>query len=173
MAADISLLDRVVIASPCPASWAGMLGDEKVRFCELCRLNVYNLSAMTRAEAEELVLEREGRLCATFYQRRDGTILTRDCPVGLSALRRGLRRCLATVGVVLVLLVSAGALWMGKPRTAVRLRHLQPFSRVCDWLAPAPMPLGKICRPGAAIVLPPTYLQRPTGTQALNSRPTR
>src|SRR5262245_42133081 len=83
MADDVSLLDRIVIASPCMAAWAEMKGDERVRFCDLCKLNVYNLSAMTRPEAERLIAEKEGCLCATFYRRQDGTILTRDCPVGL------------------------------------------------------------------------------------------
>ena len=37
---------------------------------------------MTEEEALKLVEEREGRLCVRFYQRRDGTVLTTDCPVG-------------------------------------------------------------------------------------------
>ncbi len=58
-----------------------MDGDERVRFCRECNRNVYNLSAMTDAEARRVVAEREGRLCVRFYQRRDGTVLTSDCPV--------------------------------------------------------------------------------------------
>jgi hypothetical protein len=41
------------------------------------------------AEAERLVVEKEGRLCVRFHRRADGTVLTRDCPVGL---RRWLAR---------------------------------------------------------------------------------
>ena len=40
------------------------------------------VEAMTEEEALKLVEEREGRLCVRFYQRRDGTVLTTDCPVG-------------------------------------------------------------------------------------------
>src|ERR687894_3288947 len=65
-----------------------MTGDERVRFCGECGLNVYNLSAMTRREAEALVTSAEGRLCVRYYRREDGTILTRNCPTGLRALRR-------------------------------------------------------------------------------------
>jgi hypothetical protein len=43
---------------------------------------VYNLSAMSEAEAHKLIAQREGRVCVRFYQRRDGTVLTTDCPVG-------------------------------------------------------------------------------------------
>jgi hypothetical protein len=38
---------------------------------------------MTEEEALKLVEEREGRLCVRFYQREDGTVITRDCPVGM------------------------------------------------------------------------------------------
>jgi hypothetical protein len=57
-----------------------MAGTDRVRFCPDCRLNVYNFSAMTRTEVETLVTARKGRrLCALFYQRADGTMITRDC----------------------------------------------------------------------------------------------
>src|SRR5262249_46221013 len=58
-----------------------MEGDDRVRFCGRCRKNVYNLSEMTEAEAQRLLVDKEGRLCARLYRRRDGTVLTKDCPV--------------------------------------------------------------------------------------------
>ena len=64
-----------------------MEGDERVRFCDECELNVYNLSDMPEEEALKLVEEREGRLCLRFYQREDGTVLTSDCPVGVQELQ--------------------------------------------------------------------------------------
>ena len=87
MSERTDVLRRVRVASPCRASWELMEGDERTRFCRQCGLNVYNLSEMTRAEAESLVARTEGRLCARFYQRADGTVLTKDCPVGLRAVR--------------------------------------------------------------------------------------
>ena len=83
-------LDRVRVASPCKADWAQMIGTERVRFCGQCNLNVYNLSSMTKIQAESLIADTEGRLCVRFYRRTDGSILTRDCPVGLRAIRRRL-----------------------------------------------------------------------------------
>jgi hypothetical protein len=65
-----------------------MYGNERKRFCGECKLNVYNLAGMTRAEAEELLLRSEGRLCLRFYRRTDGTILTRDCPVGWAKVKQ-------------------------------------------------------------------------------------
>jgi hypothetical protein len=65
-----------------------MRGDERVRFCDQCSMNVYNFSEMTRREAEVLLTRTEGRLCVRFYRRADGTILTNNCPVGLRAIKR-------------------------------------------------------------------------------------
>ena len=87
-----SPLSKVRVASPCPADWDSMVGDERVRFCGQCELNVYNLSAMTKAQAENLIVRTEGRLCVRFYRRTDGSILTQDCPVGLRALRQRMSR---------------------------------------------------------------------------------
>jgi hypothetical protein len=81
-------LDHVRVAAPCESDWDQMIGDERVRFCGQCSLNVYNLSSMTRSEAESLIARTEGRLCVRFYRRRDGSIITKDCPVGLGAIRR-------------------------------------------------------------------------------------
>lgn len=59
-----------------------MVGNDKVRFCNTCSLNVYNLSAMTRDEAQGVLDAAPGRLCVRFYRREDGRVLTRDCPIG-------------------------------------------------------------------------------------------
>jgi len=64
-----------------------MIGNDRTRFCSQCELNVFNLSAMTRAEAEHLIANAETRLCLRFYRRRDGSIITQDCPVGLRRLK--------------------------------------------------------------------------------------
>ena len=96
-----SRLDRIRIASPCPITWEQMVGDDNVRFCNHCRLNVYNLSALSRAEADALLNSTEGRLCARLYRRSDGTVLTKDCPVGLQALRRRMARTAAAVFALL------------------------------------------------------------------------
>ncbi|OWY70715.1 hypothetical protein B7486_14005 [cyanobacterium TDX16] len=113
-----------------------MKGDERVRYCEECRLNVYNFAELSRGQAEDLIRETEGRLCGIIYRRPDGTVLTRDCPVGLMAIRRGTARvirfssaaCLVLCGVVLTVL--------GQSAAAQRVRFMEPFARVCNWLAP-------------------------------------
>ncbi|MEO7715650.1 MAG: hypothetical protein ABIY70_05580 [Capsulimonas sp.] len=81
-------LNQIEIAKPCRASWADMAGDETVRFCTECSRNVYNLSAMTADRAQALVNEKEGKVCVRFYRRKDGTMMTSDCPLGVRIARR-------------------------------------------------------------------------------------
>ena len=92
-----SPLENFRVASPCPANWDEMYGDERKRFCGDCKLNVYNLSGMTRREAEDLITNWEGRLCVRFYRRADGSVLTQDCPIGWAAVKRRLSRAATAV----------------------------------------------------------------------------
>jgi hypothetical protein len=106
------VLENLHIAAPCSADWDEMVGDDRTRFCGKCEKNVYNLSAMTRGQAEDLVREKEGRLCVRFYRRNDGTVLTADCPVGVRRrrLRHRVWSCVAGVAAsaALVLEVLTG-----------------------------------------------------------------
>jgi len=96
-------LDVIDIQSPCPASWDAMRGSDRVRFCGECKMHVYDLSAMTREAARQLVNEHEGRrLCVRFYRRADGTVLTQDgCGRVRAAARRMRVFACAAVSVVL------------------------------------------------------------------------
>lgn len=100
-------LDGIDIATPCSADWNDMQGDDRRRFCSLCNLHVFDLSAMPRADAEALVRERLAqpgqRLCVRFRRRADGTVLTQDCPVGL---RGRLRRAAAGVAAACAALLA-------------------------------------------------------------------
>ncbi|HLK58799.1 MAG TPA: hypothetical protein VKU00_19660 [Chthonomonadaceae bacterium] len=105
MQTPLPLLQNVKVASPCPAAWSAMesIEGDRVRFCNGCKKNVYNLSAMTQSEAEGLLRAHEGHLCIRYYQRRDGTVLTADCPVGVQAVRQMfLRRSVVTAALFLL-----------------------------------------------------------------------
>jgi hypothetical protein len=121
MAKYTSPLDHVSVAAPCSADWDAMVGTDRARFCGQCRLNVYNLSGMTRREAEQLIASSEGRLCVRFYRRADGTILTENCPVGLRALKRRLSRTAsAVVSAILSFLAGLGLYTALEEREPVR-----------------------------------------------------
>jgi len=98
--ARLPVLPNIRVATPCPADWKAMSGDEQVRACGSCNKNVYNLSTLTREEAEALILDKEGRLCVRYFQRKDGTILLKDCSIGITQKRK--RRALA-VGIAALL----------------------------------------------------------------------
>src|SRR5262249_35287043 len=71
------------------------------------QLNVYNLSDMSKAEAERLIGQAEGRLCVRYYKRRDGSIITQNCPVGLRAIKRRLSRIATAVASSLLSFFAA------------------------------------------------------------------
>lgn len=107
------ILKQAEIASPCPMKWEDMEGDDKTRFCQKCQLNVYNTIVMSDEEVLDLVLlaATGQRVCASIFKRVDGTVITRDCPVGVSLWKERLqeraRRAAAIVAGALSFLVSA------------------------------------------------------------------
>ena len=110
-------LSYIRIASPCPADWNKMVGDERVRHCAECNLNVYNLSAMTERQVQTLIAESSGqRLCTRFYRRADGTVLTQDCPWGFRAMKRKVSHLAAAV--LTGLMSVTVAMGRTKPRPA-------------------------------------------------------
>ncbi|MDB4959164.1 MAG: hypothetical protein JWO36_6733 [Myxococcales bacterium] len=86
--ARLPVLDNIRVASPCTADWAQMTGDDRARACAQCNKNVYNISALTRDEAEALIVKHEGKLCVRYFKRGDGTIMLKDCAVGAKRKRR-------------------------------------------------------------------------------------
>ncbi len=104
--ARLPVLENIRIASPCRADWNAMTGDERTRHCHQCDKQVFNLSELTRVEAEALIREKAGDLCARYYQRPDGTILLADCSIAAgaagaaSAARR--RKLVAAASLVLL-----------------------------------------------------------------------
>jgi len=118
-------LDHVRVAAPCNVDWDSMFGDERVRFCGQCELNVYNLSEMSKKEAELLITRTEGRLCVRYYQRGDGSIITRNCPVGLRAIKRRLSRVASAVGTaMLTFLAGVGVYGFATRLSLVRDRSV-------------------------------------------------
>ena len=102
----LPMLDDVRIASPCDVSWSSMEGDSDVRYCSSCMKHVYNLSMMSRAEAEAVLgAAKATEVCVRLYRRADGTVITDDCPVGVRR-RRFWRRTsgLAAAGILLAAL---------------------------------------------------------------------
>lgn len=78
-------INKLRVASPCSAGWDTMTGNDRVRHCHSCKLNIYNFSEMTGGEVQNLIENTEGRICGRLFLRADGTVITKDCPVGFRA----------------------------------------------------------------------------------------
>jgi hypothetical protein len=139
-----SILDGIRVASPCQASWDSMAGDDRSRFCSECSKNVYNLSAMTNAEAVAFVTDREGEgeACVRFYQRSDGTTLTADCPVGAGKARSRRFRKIAGLGVVGLALGSTALAAVGLGRGPNIPIPSGPGVTLDDWIDWAMIKVG-------------------------------
>jgi hypothetical protein len=98
-------LQKLQVASPCYERWDRMKGDDRVRHCASCKLNVYNVKELTGAEVEALVMRPQGQLCVRLYRRWDGTVLTRDCPVGLQRARMRVATAMATAAAFVAVLL--------------------------------------------------------------------
>ncbi len=142
----LNSLDDVRVASPCDASWDAMRpvtvtdsDGARARFCGSCEKNVYDLSAMTRKDAMDLIERHEGRCCVRFYQRQDGTVLTEDCPVGVRALlKRAERRTLlaAAAGVGAIAAFVAFLAGLNNPVSC----QLQTIEQHIENITPPPLP---------------------------------
>jgi hypothetical protein len=139
-------LNNISIASPCSADWNEMYGDDRKRFCGHCKLSVYNLSGLSRYEAEGLIMNAEGRVCVRFYHRADGTVLTKDCPIGWAKLKQ-CARAAATAVFTLVLALFTGVLFVSlfsKRTETIGELHI-PF------VTPTPKPIPLM----GVVALPP------------------
>ena len=153
MSTSLTVLDNLRVATPCPARWEDMHGDDSRRFCTDCSLHVYDFSKMTSEEVVTLVTETEGRVCGRLYRRADGRVITSDCPVGLARARRALAR--TTLKVAAVILVGLGFIAAIRPRsrtvvpTITSVRQVGPYKTLQQWLSPntvtPPVLMGDIC----------------------------
>jgi hypothetical protein len=151
----LDILKNVRVASPCPVPWERMTGDDRVRHCGQCRLNVYNFSAMTAEEVAGLIEKHEGRLCGRFYRRADGTMITSDCPVGLAARMRR-RVAWIAVRIAAAVLLAAGAFTYlrggpAKGRQGAGGTLVEPLDSLHRWIGgPGSLPIA-----GEIFVPPP------------------
>lgn len=162
----MQLLDQVRVAKPCPASWSEMSGDDRARHCSLCRLNVYNLSGMTRDEAESFLQKAEGRVCVRYYERADGKVMTRDCPKGMAAVRKS-----AAMSVLMIATVwtTAVSFLLAKPiprakfeEVKAQVRESEPIKSIIDKMSPPPpVVMGKMSvTMGMVAPTPPTHVPK-------------
>lgn len=76
---EITLVHR----NSCNVRWCDMESDSEgnphVKHCPFCQLNVYDFSRLSPEAILDLLIAREGQLCAQCYVRADGTVILTDC----------------------------------------------------------------------------------------------
>jgi len=90
-----NFLNNITIPSPCTADWNSMVGNDQMRFCEHCSLDVHNLSRMTRNQAQRLVARSNGRLCVRYHSDSSGKPLTLPLAQKLHRINRRVSRIAA------------------------------------------------------------------------------
>jgi hypothetical protein len=146
-------LDRIQIASPCSMKWENMKGDERTRLCADCNLSVHNVEGMSRSEVAAL-LERavDGeRVCMRVVRRSDGTLLTRDCPVGKKIADR------VKLRVASAALFFTGLFWLslGRAENSPLMGEMEPMN--------PPIPTRQV---GFGKIATPQPLPSPTPPEA-------
>jgi hypothetical protein len=110
---------------------------------------------MTSYDAENLLRNSEGRLCVRYFQRPDGTLLTKDCPVGWERVKqRGILVATAALSAVLALLSGVIMLagFSRKPYVTQRIEKIIKKAK------PDPFVMGAIAEPS------PTRKPKPSPT---------
>ena len=144
-----------------------MNGDERIRYCDGCHKHVYNLSAMTRTEAERLVCESAGSLCVRFARAEDGVLQTLEyrAPV---AKGRGWRfwTAVSTCAAALVAGANGYLLARSKPAPPVLLGKPAMPVLMGEVAAPAPPPvlMGVVAAPVTPPPAPPSDPASPPST---------
>lgn len=111
-------INSIRIAKPCSVPWESTTGDERIRRCGECKMNIYNTAAMNADEVRKLVENPKERLCLRLYRRADGTLMTADCPRGIRALRK---RAARYAGAALAALLGAFSIGYGQDRSSAPL----------------------------------------------------
>jgi hypothetical protein len=70
-------LTQAPLAKPCDVPWDAMRGGERVRVCDACEREVWNLSAMTAREAEIRLLNAAGVPCINYRVDGEGALISR------------------------------------------------------------------------------------------------
>lgn len=160
-----NLLDRVCIAMPCSMDWDQMKGNDQVRLCGGCNKNVFNISAMSKKEAEA-VLKSPQAHCLQIARHEDGSLVTDEQPRLLRTLRSFAKKSAsAALSLLAILLPQAASAsdpldkrpLLGRPiqpnkadtsaggKQTKKTCTLTPLSKLVNFKAPHSFLLGKRC----------------------------
>ncbi len=145
-AAASTWMDVIDIETPCNASWDEMRGTDAVRWCGRCRRDVYDLACMTRDEIAALFARAEEMPCVRLRKRRDGRVVTADCPE--TSRTNPIARVItagALCGAAAGIAASAAMTSMPRLGGARQVQHVEPLVSSPRWPAePASIRLSSL-----------------------------
>lgn len=76
----MSLLNTLRFAYECPLAWEKLTGGDRTRFCGQCEKHVTDLSAMSRAEAEDVLAQATAPMCVRVGHDASGNTVHAAIP---------------------------------------------------------------------------------------------
>ncbi len=139
----------------CPQLWAGMAGNEKTRFCDVCQKNVHNLSMMHAEERRALLASTGESPCVAYFKHVNGT------PIDVTALPESnpLKRKLTQVALVTASAMGLGSIGMSS------MALLEECSK--DQEAPTTSTLANYSFMAGMACRPPGYIPPPLPREPL------
>ncbi len=93
---------RPLVPNPCHEDWDLLSPEDRGHFCTVCETKVWDLSGLTKEEAEAFLRAREGEdLCVSYRENSAGEVVHRPSPI--VPLGRLVRRLPAAAGLSLAL----------------------------------------------------------------------
>jgi hypothetical protein len=99
-----------------------MVGNERVRYCPECKLDVYDFSSMSDEDVRQVVSGGQQRLCARVRQRPDGTVMPRNSSLRFSIVMRRISR---VSRIALTAAISVGPALGRPPHTTTEQKLFQ------------------------------------------------
>jgi len=96
-----------LVPKPCPEDWDQLTPTEQGHHCQTCKTKVWDISSMTRGQAEAFLARHTDHLCVSYRERSNGEIvyapepvvpagrLTRLLPAAAAGLSLALAACTA------------------------------------------------------------------------------
>lgn len=144
-----NILDRICIAMPCSMNWEDMQGNDEVRLCGGCDKNVYNVSAMSKKRAEE-ILSAPTLPCLQLQRREDGTLVTDERSKLVRFFWHNARNAVSTVLAILSIVFPQTAAAADDKVNSVRVKPKRATMTIVG---------GK-----------PMYTRQATSKKAINSK---
>jgi hypothetical protein len=139
----MSLLDPIRMAFECPLRWEKLVGGDRTRHCADCDKHVFNLSAMTRIEAQQLLDDSETPICIRVEVGADGRARFQPALPGLTA----------SAAVVVAAAIVASGPSVQPVLNAAPSAHMQAAPQPQAPVSTAPIVIERLGEP--ALFVPP------------------